>query len=175
MLFIFTECIFLIRALMRMLYRLGVEGYRLLLLRNSSQDCMGVPLLISIILLRSGVRVTAYHNMFHTSMIKFFNVMMMILTIILGIVFLIVQYEEWSDSRMMWGDGFYGSIFYFITGFHGLHVIVGLFLLRLLILGLILGLGINFRGVYYECVVWYWHFVDVVWLFVFLIVYWYRI
>nr|QEG77745.1 cytochrome c oxidase subunit 3 [Brentisentis yangtzensis] len=173
LMFIFTECMFLFGALSSLLYVMGSEGYSILLLEGSTQDCMEVPLLISVILLTSGVSITAYHNMFHSSPIKGFNMTMMFVTISLGFIFLLVQYSEWTESALMWCDGFYGSIFYFITGFHGLHVMIGLLKLVILLSGLILGLGVNYGEAGFECIVWYWHFVDVVWLFVFLIVYWY--
>lgn len=153
LIFIFTECMFLARAIRCLLYILGVEGYSVLILRGFSQDCIEVPFLISVVLLRSGVRITAFHNMFHVFIINFFNITMMVLTIVLGLVFLTIQYEEWVNSNLIWCDGFYGSIFYFITGFHGLHVLIGLILLRLLIFGLIVGLGVNFREAGYECLI----------------------
>ena len=93
-------------------------------------------------------------------------------TVILGIYFRILQGLEYYEAPFTFADGVYGSTFYIATGFHGLHVIIGtLFLL----VCLIRHIKKEFRKSHhfgFEAAAWYWHFVDVVWLFLYLVVYW---
>lgn len=93
------------------------------------------------------------------------------LTIFLGLYFTILQALEYYEARFSFADRVYGSTFFIATGFHGLHVIVGtLFLL----VCLIRHSKHEFRATHhfgFEAAAWYWHFVDVVWLFLYLVVY----
>ena len=131
----------------------------------------GVPLLNTLILLSSGVRVTWAH---HAIIEGNFNQAKtsLLLTIILGLYFTMLQGIEYYEARFNIRDSVYGSTFYIATGFHGLHVIVGTTFLLVCILRLT---GGKFRASHhfgFEAAAWYWHFVDVVWLFLYICVYW---
>jgi len=129
-----------------------------------------VPLLNTIILLARGVTVTwAHHSIISNSFTK--SVLSLFLTISLGVYFLLLQYIEYCEAQFAIRDGAYGTTFFVSTGFHGIHVIIGtLFLIYSFIL-LIKGKLISNHHVTFELARWYWHFVDVVWLYLFVIVY----
>lgn len=130
-----------------------------------------VPLLNTIILLSSGVTVTWRHHEIiqdnHDAAIK-----SLLTTIILGIYFTFLQGYEYYESSFSFRDRAYGSTFFIATGFHGIHVLVGTSFLFVCYLRLIKG---QFRRAHhfgFEAAAWYWHFVDVVWLFLFVSIYW---
>lgn len=131
----------------------------------------GVPLLNTVILLSSGVSVTWAHH----SLIKGNHSQAKIplgLTIFLGIYFTILQGVEYYEASFTFADSIYGSTFFLSTGFHGLHVIIGTIFLGICFIRLN---SFNFRFNHhfgFEAAAWYWHFVDVVWLFLFVIIYW---
>jgi len=129
-----------------------------------------VPLLNTIILLTRGVTVTWSHH----SLIRndFSNTRCRLgLTILLGMYFLYTQVEEYMIRTFTMADGIYGSIFFMATGFHGIHVLIGTIFLTYIIFNLING-RLNFSHHFsFEAAAWYWHFVDVVWLFLYLVVY----
>lgn len=130
-----------------------------------------VPFLNTIILISSGVRVTWRH---HSLLIGNFleTKLGLLFTVVLGVYFTFLQGLEYYEARFSFRDGAYGSTFFIATGFHGLHVIIGtLFLL----VTLIRHLKKEFRSAHhfgFEAAAWYWHFVDVVWLFLYLVIYW---
>nr|YP_214846.1 cytochrome c oxidase subunit III [Leptorhynchoides thecatus]AAT64943.1 cytochrome c oxidase subunit III [Leptorhynchoides thecatus] len=173
LMFIFTECIFLFSLLFSFIYILAVDTIYITQFLWMFQDCMEIPLFISVILLSSGVSITIFHNMYCGSYCGVWLIGGLVLTLFLGYLFLLVQKGEWLNSNLSWGDGVFGSFFYMITGFHGLHVLMGLFLLSFLLYYVITNFGVYFSDWKVECAVWYWHFVDLVWLLVFLVVYWY--
>lgn len=130
-----------------------------------------VPLLNTIVLLSSGVRVTwAHHALIagnHTS-----TVQGLIITVVLGLYFTALQAIEYYEARFSIADSAYGSTFFIATGFHGLHVIVGTTFLIVCLLRLAKS---EFRAKHhfgFEAAAWYWHFVDVVWLFLYVSIYW---
>ena len=130
-----------------------------------------VPLLNTIVLLSSGIRVTWAH---HAIITRNFTQMTdgLLITIILGIYFTILQGLEYYEARFTFADGIYGSTFFIATGFHGLHVIVGTIFLMV---SLYRHTKCEFRRTHhfgFEAAAWYWHFVDVVWLFLYIIIYW---
>ena len=130
-----------------------------------------VPLLNTVILLTRGLSVTwAHHRIINNLFIKSFS--SLLITVSLGLYFLYIQFEEYSEVPFSIADGVYGRTFFIATGFHGMHVIVGTtFLFYVLIL---LSQGkLTFNHHFsFEAAAWYWHFVDVVWLFLFVSIYW---
>jgi len=132
---------------------------------------LGVPLLNSIVLISSGVRVTwAHHSLIEG--LKEETTAGLGITIVLGFYFSALQALEYYEATFTFADGVYGSTFFIATGFHGIHVIIGtLFLL----VCLVRHRKEEFRKIHhfgFEAAAWYWHFVDVVWLFLYLVIYW---
>nr|YP_007026038.1 cytochrome c oxidase subunit III [Spodoptera exigua]AFQ31563.1 cytochrome c oxidase subunit III [Spodoptera exigua] len=130
-----------------------------------------IPLLNTIILISSGVSVTwAHHAIMENN-----NSQMtqgLFITIILGIYFTILQAYEYFEAPFTIADSVYGSTFFMATGFHGLHVIIGT---MFLLICLIRHLNNHFSSNHhfgFEAAAWYWHFVDVVWLFLYISIYW---
>jgi len=130
-----------------------------------------IPLLNTVILLSSGVSVTwAHHSIIAGQRTQ--AIQALIITILLGIFFTSLQYMEYVEAAFTIADSVYGSIFYMATGFHGLHVIVGTILLCVSLLRVINYHFTREHHFGFESAAWYWHFVDVVWLFLFVSIYW---
>ena len=129
-----------------------------------------VPLLNTAILLTSGITVTwAHHSIMNNYLWK--SIIGLSTTVLLGVYFLGIQYLEYVEASFTFADSIYGSTFFLATGFHGIHVLVGTtFLFYVLILLCQLKLLYN-HHFSFEAAAWYWHFVDVVWLFLFLSIY----
>ena len=134
----------------------------------------GLPLLNTLILLTSGVTITIAHHALKDGK-RGILLLFLGLTILLGCVFLFFQAEEyihaWSGLNLTLGSGIYGSTFYMLTGFHGLHVTLGTLMLIIIWLRWLKGHFTAKDHFGFEAVAWYWHFVDVVWLGLFLFVY----
>ncbi len=134
----------------------------------------GLPLLNTLILLTSGVTITIAHHALKDGK-RGMLLLFLGLTILLGLVFLFFQAEEyihaWSGLNLTLGSGIYGSTFYMLTGFHGLHVTLGTLMLIIIWLRCLRGHFTADNHFGFEAVAWYWHFVDVVWLGLFLFVY----
>nr|YP_003162790.1 cytochrome c oxidase subunit III [Ramulus hainanense]ACH78286.1 cytochrome c oxidase subunit III [Ramulus hainanense] len=132
---------------------------------------MQIPLLNTVILLTSGVTVTwAHHSMLNNNF-KETNQSLMI-TIIMGLYFTMLQAYEYLEAPFTISDSVYGSTFFMATGFHGLHVMIGTSFLAVC---LIRQMNFHFSSnhhVGFEAAAWYWHFVDVVWLFLYISIYW---
>lgn len=185
-------------------------------------DILGLPLLNTILLLSSGITITLAHHAITQKTIDFFKFQTyLLLTIILGFVFLICQgFEYMNGLNFRWNDNVFGSCFFVLTGFHGFHVTIGTIFLLFCWLRTDLAINLNIafnetnikkyspfisiimklfnlekneattyffnfllrlknallfqtnKHVGFETAAWYWHFVDVVWLFLFLSVYW---
>nr|YP_010251078.1 cytochrome c oxidase subunit III [Chouioia cunea]QTW90612.1 cytochrome c oxidase subunit III [Chouioia cunea] len=129
-----------------------------------------IPLLNTIILLSSGVTITWCHYSLLKSMKKE-SFISLLLTILLGIIFTFIQYKEYCNASFCMADSVYGSVFFMSTGFHGLHVIIGTLFL---IINLMRIYYDNFSSIHhfgFEAAAWYWHFVDIVWLFLYMLIY----
>ena len=130
-----------------------------------------VPLLNTILLLSSGVTVTwAHHEILKRNLEK--SRLSLILTVILGAIFTSFQAFEYIEAPFCMADSCFGSTFFIATGFHGIHVLIGS---AFLIVSFFRLKNLAFSKnhiVGFECAAWYWHFVDVVWLFLYRILYW---
>ena len=134
-------------------------------------DTFGVPFTNTCILVTSGLSVTWAHSAV-LSRSKKHAVFSMLITLILAILFMVLQGYEYVNGPFNISDGTFGVSFYLKTGFHGLHVLIGTLALFILFIRLILN---HFTPMCYlglEFTIWYWHFVDVIWLLLFVIVYW---
>nr|QIE13305.1 cytochrome c oxidase subunit III [Pachyneuron aphidis] len=129
-----------------------------------------IPLLNTIILLSSGVTITWCHYSILMSNKKN-SVISLFFTMILGLIFTIFQYKEYCDATFTIADSIYGSIFFMSTGFHGLHVLIGTMFLLVNFIRLIYNNYSSFHHFGFEAAAWYWHFVDIVWLFLYLLIY----
>jgi cytochrome c oxidase subunit 3 len=133
-------------------------------------DPWHLPLFNTIILLLSGTTVTwAHHALLHNErgMLKF----MLFLTVALGLLFTSVQAYEYVAAPFAFRDSIYGATFFMATGFHGFHVIVGTIFLIVCLLRAMAGHFTPQKHFGFEAAAWYWHFVDVVWLFLFCAIY----
>jgi len=134
----------------------------------------GLPLLNTLILLSSGVTVTAAHHALKAGHRKALLVTLGA-TVLLGCLFLFFQAEEYihayKELNLTLGSGIYGSTFFMLTGFHGMHVTLGTIMLAIIWLRCAKGHFTKDNHFAFEAVAWYWHFVDVVWLGLFLFVY----
>ncbi len=134
-----------------------------------------VPAVNTIILLISGVTITMAHHALKEGKRKA-CIWWMWATVALGCLFLFYQVEEYvhayRDLNLTMGSGIYGSTFFMLTGFHGMHVTLGTIMLFVITLRLMKGHFKPESHFGFEGVAWYWHFVDVVWLGLFVVVYW---
>lgn len=134
-------------------------------------DAFDLPFMNTLILLLSGVTVTWAHHALVAGNRK--GLMRGLgLTILLGLIFTALQAYEYSHAAFAFTDGIYGSTFYMATGFHGFHVIVGTCFLIVCFFRARAGHFKPDHHFGFEAAAWYWHFVDVVWLFLFVCVYW---
>jgi len=130
-----------------------------------------VPLLNTIILLSSGVTVTwAHHSIVCGNRTE--AIQSLFLTIGLAFFFTLLQAFEYVEATFTISDSVYGSTFFLATGFHGLHVIIGTIFLTIGTVRLINHHFTKEHHFGFEAAAWYWHFVDVVWLFLFVVIYW---
>lgn len=134
-------------------------------------DPFALPLLNTILLLVSGLTITCAHNALLLKQARKVFLLFLLLTIILGICFLFCQYLEYNYANFSISDSVFGSIFYLLTGFHGFHVLMGAALLSVSFIRAFLYHFSATHHVGFEAAAWYWHFVDVVWLFLYVFVY----
>jgi cytochrome c oxidase subunit 3 len=136
----------------------------------STFDPWTLPLVNTLILLLSGTTVTWAHYALQEG-----NRRGMIwglsLTIILGMLFTCLQAYEYHHAQFQFSGHIYGSTFFMATGFHGFHVIVGTILLMVTLFRALAGHFTEKQHFLFEAAAWYWHFVDVVWLFLFINIY----
>nr|YP_010140057.1 cytochrome c oxidase subunit III [Kalasha nativa]QQK57709.1 cytochrome c oxidase subunit III [Kalasha nativa] len=132
---------------------------------------MNIPMLNTMILLSSGMSMTWAHN----SLVKknlTQTKQSLIITMSLGVYFSILQAYEYMESAFCMSDSIYGSTFFLSTGFHGIHVMIGtMFILTTSLRSMKLHFSKS-HHVGFEASAWYWHFVDVIWLFLYISVYW---
>jgi cytochrome c oxidase subunit 3 len=129
-----------------------------------------LPLFNTMILLLSGASVTwAHHGLLYGERQEMAKGLTM--TIALGILFTLIQLFEYINATFKISDGIYGSTFYLATGFHGLHVIIGTLFLYVCMLRHMWYHFTREHHFGFEAACWYWHFVDVVWLFLFISIY----
>nr|AJF36655.1 cytochrome c oxidase subunit 1 and subunit 3 fusion protein [Gefionella okellyi] len=130
-----------------------------------------VPLLNTLISLLSGITITWTHHAILANNRKE-SIISLIITILLGGFFTCLQIVEYIEATFCISDGIYGSTFYMATGFHGFHVFIGTTFLIVCLIRLIY-YHFTFKHHFgFEAAAWYWHFVDVVWLFLFVSIYW---
>ncbi|HUK01911.1 MAG TPA: cytochrome c oxidase subunit 3 [Steroidobacteraceae bacterium] len=134
-----------------------------------------LPAINTLILLTSGVTVTIAHHALRTGK-RGVLALFLALTFLLGFSFVGLQAHEYGEAYREMGlrlsTGIYGSTFFMLTGFHGLHVTIGAIMLLCIWVRVLRGHFTPQRHFAFEAVAWYWHFVDVVWLGLFVFVYW---
>jgi len=135
----------------------------------------GVPAINTALLLSSGATLTWAH----WGLLKNNRSQLIIglaLTVALGTAFMVLQVQEYGHAiehlSLTFNSGIYGSLFYLMTGFHGAHVTLGAFMLAVILVRSIKGHFTPEHHFAFEGVAWYWHFVDVVWLILFVFIYW---
>ncbi|MBU8544153.1 MULTISPECIES: cytochrome c oxidase subunit 3 [Roseomonadaceae] len=134
-------------------------------------DPFGLPLLNTMILLLSGCTVTWAHHALLVNDRKSL-ITGLALTVFLGLFFTFFQVVEYMEAPFAFTGGVYPSVFFLATGFHGFHVIVGTIFLAVCLIRALRGQFTPEKHFGFEAAAWYWHFVDVVWLFLFVTVYW---
>jgi cytochrome c oxidase subunit 3 len=133
-------------------------------------DYWGLPLLNTIILLSSGYTLTWSHNSI-TESNRYSTINSLLVTIFYGILFTSIQLYEYQIAFFRMNDSVFGSLFYLLTGFHGIHVIIGTLFLKVCLSRLCAYHFTSNHHIGYECCIWYWHFVDIVWLYLFVVIY----
>jgi cytochrome c oxidase subunit III len=135
----------------------------------------GLPAINTALLLTSGVTITIAHHALRAGNRSLLNIFLAA-TWLLGFIFVGLQAQEYSHAyhelNLTLGSGVYGSIFFMLTGFHGFHVTVGAIMLLVIWFRCLKGHFTPTNHFAFEGVAWYWHFVDVVWLGLFIFVYW---
>nr|YP_009443866.1 cytochrome c oxidase subunit III [Amphigerontia montivaga]ATU07087.1 cytochrome c oxidase subunit III [Amphigerontia montivaga] len=130
-----------------------------------------IPLLNTVILLSSGVSITwAHHALLKNNYSQ--TIQAMVITIILGLYFTLLQAYEYVEASFTIADSIYGSSFFMATGFHGLHVIIGTIFIIIMAVRQFKPHFSSHHHFGFEAAAWYWHFVDVVWLFLYISIYW---
>jgi cytochrome c oxidase subunit 3 len=136
---------------------------------------IGLPAVNTAILLTSGITITIAHHALREGKRGILNIFLF-LTFVLGFLFVALQAKEYMHAYHALGlqlsTGIYGSTFFMLTGFHGFHVTLGAIMLVCIWLRTMNGHFTPNRHFGFEAVAWYWHFVDVVWLGLFIFVYW---
>jgi cytochrome c oxidase subunit 3 len=134
-----------------------------------------LPTINTALLLSSGVTVTIAHHALRANH-RSQTILFMWLTVILGATFVCVQgyeyFHAYHELNLKLSSGAYGSTFFMLTGFHGFHVMVGMLMLLFITLRIMKGHFTPERHFGFEGAAWYWHFVDVVWLGLYTLVYW---
>lgn len=134
----------------------------------------GLPAINTAILIASSITLSiAHHALLEDNRSKV--VLYQAITVVLGAIFLSLQMYEYVvayDMGLTFDAGIYGSLFFMLTGFHGIHVTIGTIFLLITLIRYAKGHFNSEHNFAWEAGAWYWHFVDVVWLFLFVVVYW---
>nr|WHI93464.1 cytochrome c oxidase subunit III [Halcampella fasciata] len=130
-----------------------------------------VPLLNTAILLSSGATVTWAHHAVVSGK-KTEAIRGLMATVVLGVIFSALQAMEYHEAPFAISDSVYGSTFFVATGFHGMHVLIGTTFLAVCLVRLVSHQLTRHHHIGFEAASWYWHFVDVVWLFLYVCIYW---
>jgi cytochrome c oxidase subunit 3 len=138
-------------------------------------EAWGIPAINTLLLLSSGLTITwAHWGLKKNNRMQL--IVGLMLTVALGITFLSLQayeyHEAYTKLGLTMGAGVYGATFFMLTGFHGFHVTVGTIMLIVILFRSMAGHFKPDHHFAFEAVSWYWHFVDVVWLLLFVVVYW---
>nr|QJA16386.1 cytochrome c oxidase subunit 3 [Ips acuminatus] len=137
----------------------------------STFNPLEIPLLNTLILLTSGLTITwAHQSLMENNSNQ--AIQSLFLTVLLGFYFSTLQAYEYMEASFSIADSVYGSTFYMTTGLHGLHVIIGSTFLLICLLRMIKNHFSATHHFGFEAAAWYWHFVDVVWLFLYISIYW---
>ena len=134
-------------------------------------DPWHLPLINTLILLLSGVAVTWAHHAFVHEGDRKTTIRGLVIAVVLGVFFTVLQAYEYSHSQFGLADTAYGGVFFLATGLHGFHVIIGTIFLLVCAIRFSRGQMTQDAHVGFEAAAWYWHFVDVVWLFLFAAIY----
>lgn len=141
---------------------------------TQSMPWYGLPLINTIILLASSVTLHFAHKAIESNKRKQLTVFLLI-TVLLGFIFLGLQAQEYVHAyeklNLTLQSGIYGNTFYLLTGFHGMHVTIGALLLTIMLIRVIKGHFTEEKHFAFQAAAWYWHFVDVVWICLFIFVY----
>nr|YP_010502854.1 cytochrome c oxidase subunit III [Parasphendale agrionina]UXD78618.1 cytochrome c oxidase subunit III [Parasphendale agrionina] len=134
-------------------------------------NALQIPLLNTTVLLASGITITwSHHGLLENNYNQ--SIQGLILTIILGLYFTALQLYEYMEAPFTIADSVFGSTFFVATGFHGLHVIIGTTFLITCSMRMMFMHFTSNHHFGFEAAAWYWHFVDVVWLFLYISIYW---
>ncbi len=135
----------------------------------------GLPLINTLLLLCSSFTIAKAHHALREGK-RLLLVVNLLITLLLGYSFLALQAEEYvhaySDLKLTLNSGIYGTTFFMLTGFHGLHVTIGALMLTVILLRILRGHFTAENHFAFQAATWYWHFVDAVWIFLFVSVYW---
>nr|YP_009629416.1 cytochrome c oxidase subunit III [Sogatella vibix]AVV32049.1 cytochrome c oxidase subunit III [Sogatella vibix] len=134
---------------------------------------MEIPLLNTIVLLSSGASITWAHQSLISKNLKQ-TILSTLITIKLGVYFSILQWWEYVNASFTISDSVFGSTFFLTTGFHGIHVIIGTAFISVALQSIYSLKSNKINHLSMELSAWYWHFVDVVWLFLYLVIYWWN-
>nr|ALO64389.1 cytochrome c oxidase subunit III [Andrena subopaca] len=132
-----------------------------------------IPMLNSVVLISSGMTITWTHYSILTEEMTEAKISFL-LTIILGMYFTFLQIIEYFEAPFCFNDSIYGSIFFMTTGFHGSHVNIGLIFLMSCFIRLTKNHFSKIHHLHFETASWYWHFVDIIWLFLYITIYWWN-
>ncbi len=141
---------------------------------TQSMPWYGLPLINTVILLTSSITLHFAHKAIESNKRKSLIIFLLI-TVILGFIFLVLQAQEYVHAyealNLTLQSGIYGNTFYLLTGFHGMHVTIGAILLTIILIRVAKGHFTEDKHFAFQAAAWYWHFVDVVWVCLFVFVY----